>query len=93
MLAQWGQKPDVQRMLKELDIPGLNSALGSTDAELRRSATRALYRLAGMKVGDESSVQLLSKCLSDGDAVVRWNASEALSALNGLLEERKREGS
>ena len=68
-------KPDVERFKKERDIDGLIKALDSKNADLRKSAMKALEELG------ELAVEALHHLMEDVDNDIRMSAAEALGRI------------
>ncbi|MEM3396083.1 MAG: HEAT repeat domain-containing protein [Thermoplasmata archaeon] len=71
----------LMEMEKKKDINGINVMLSHQGWEVRLAAADALARLAVYKVGDASSVPLLTKCLYDSSEHVRATSAYALGRL------------
>lgn len=71
----------IQKMEERRDIRGINSMLMHEREDVRLAAADSIARLALYKVGDPSSVPLLTKCLYDHSEHVRSTAAYALGRL------------
>ena len=78
LFLEWLFKPNIEKLERRKDTPGLIKALGHKSLIIRRDAARALWR-----VGDESCIEHLVALLDDEDSYVRFFAVHGLSRIGG----------
>ncbi len=69
-------KPNIQKMQKKRDVPGLIRALNDKDFFIRDAAAKALTQ-----IGDIQAIKPLVDALKDKNRNMRWSAATSLGKL------------